>query len=214
MGWLIFFAILILLAILPIGAWICYDEDGFIVKLTAGFIKMTVFQRPERVKSKKKSSEVPPKKEPPPKTEQSKQEQSQKEEPPQSAPKGGSWTDFLPFVQLGLNFLGDFRRKLRLNHLILKISLANADPYTLALTYGSTWAAVGNLLPRLERLFVIKKRDIDVTCDFNAEETTVIAQLKITITLGRIAALLAVYAVRGLKTFLTFKKKRKGGAEA
>lgn len=211
MGWLIFLAIVIILNILPMGVRIRYDKDGFTAKLVLGFVRLTVYPLPKWLKfPKKKTPEAAPK------PEQPKQEQPKAEQPKQEEPKkkGGSWTDFLPFVQLGLSFLGDFRRKFRLNHLILKINLANADPYTLALTYGNTWAAVGNLLPRLERLFVIKKRDIDVTCDFTAEETTVIAQLEITITLGRIAALLAVYAVRGLKTFLTFKKKRNGGAEA
>ena len=85
-------------------------------------------------------------------------------------------------------------------------------PCDLAVNYGKTWTAVGNLIPALERWFVIKKRDVEVECDFTASETKVIARLEITITLGRLLSLVAVYAVRGLKEFFVFRNKRKGGA--
>lgn len=38
--------------------------------------------------------------------------------------------DFLPLVKVALNFLGDFRRKLRVNRLELKLILAGGDPAT------------------------------------------------------------------------------------
>lgn len=217
MGWVITFTILFLLAIFPLGAGIRYDENGFAAKLVLGFVKLTVFPLPNWLKSliSKKPKETPQQEQQAkPEAKKPEQQPPKKEAPQKPQPKGGSWTDFLPFVQLGLNFLSDFRWKLRLNHLVLNINLGGTDPSTLALVYGNTWAAVGNLLPRLERIFVIKKRDINITCDFTAEETTVIAQLEITITLGRIIALLAVYAVRAIKAFLTFKKKRNGGVQA
>ena len=78
--------------------------------------------------------------------------------------------------------------------------------------YGKTWAAVGNLMPTLERWFVIKKRNVEVECDFTASETLVTARLDLSITLGRLLSLVAVYGVRAVKEFLDFKKKRKGGA--
>ena len=115
-------------------------------------------------------------------------------------------------VKVALDLLGDFRRKLRVNVLYLRLILAASDPCDLAVNYGSAWAAVGNLLPQLERFLVIKKRDVAVECDFTASQTLVTAQLKITITLGRLVTLAAVYGFRGLKEFLKLKKKRKGGA--
>ena len=127
--------------------------------------------------------------------------------------KGGSLTDFLPFVKLALDFLGDFRRKLRMKELYLRLILASDDPCDLAVNYGKTWTAVGNFLPALERWFVIKKRDVEVKCDFTASETKVIARVEITITLGRLLSLAAVYGFRGIKEFLVFRNKRKGGAE-
>lgn len=115
-------------------------------------------------------------------------------------------------MKLALNLLGDFRRKLRVNLLEAKIVLAGEDPCDLAVNYGRTWAAVGNFLPQLERVFVIKRRKIDIECDFAAAETLLTARLDITITLGRLLALAAVYGVRGLIEFLKLNNKRKGGA--
>ena len=218
MGWLITLGILVLLAVLPLGVSVNYDSDGPLVKIIAGPIRLTVF--PRRSKQKKE----PKKEEKKPDPEQAKKaaEEAALPKPPQppkpvkeKKPKeknGGSLTDFIPFVKLGLNFLGDFRRKLRLNNLELKLVLASPDPCDLAVNYGKTWAAVGNLMPALERWFVIKKRNVEVECDFTASQTLVTARLDLSITLGRLISLIAVYGVRALKEFLNFKKKRKGGA--
>lgn len=215
MGWLITCGILTLLAVLPLGVRIRYDGAGPLVRVILGPVKITVFPRPKKEKKARKEKEqekeieeqVRPEKENLPQP-----PQPPKEKTPQTEKKGGSLKDFLPFVKLGLDFLGDFRRKLRLDDLYLRLILASSDPCDLAVNYGKTWAAVGNLMPALEKWFVIKKRDVEVQCDFTASETRVIARLDITMTLGRLVSLVAVYAVRGLKEFLHFKKIRKGGA--
>lgn len=221
MGWLIAFGILFFLAVLPLGVSVKYHSGGPLVRVILGPVKFTVYPLPKKKKKEKKKEEKAPdpkqaekarrekeeealpKPPRPPKTEKPKEEREE---------KGGSLTDFIPFVKLAFSFLGDFRRKLRLNNLELKLVLASSDPCDLAVNYGKTWAAVGNLLPALERWFVIKKRNVEVECDFSASETLVIARLDITITLGRLLALVAVYGARALKEFLDFKKKRKGGA--
>jgi len=214
MGWWITFGILFLLAVLPLGVSVKYNADGALVRILLGPIKITLFPRPKKGKKDKK------KKEPAKKQEQPSPDLPKNPKPPakpkQKQPreeKGGSWTDFLPLVKEALRFLGDFRRKLRVDVLEMKLIMASDDPCDLAVNYGRAWAAVGNLLPQLERLFVIKKRDIQVECDFTASETLVIARLDLTITLGRLLAAVVVFGVRALKEFLKIKKKRKGGAK-
>ena len=222
MGWLIAFVILFLLAILPLGVSIKHDEDGALVKVIAGPVKITVFPRPKKEKKKKK-----PKKEESqtqqaaaPQIEPEKKEQPAAQEQPAQPPKqekpakksGGPITDFLPLVQIALDMLGAFRRRLRVNRLELKLLMAADDPCDLAVNYGRAWAAVGNLMPRLERVFVIKKRDIEVECDFETSQTRVTARLDLTITLGRIIATAVVYGIKALIEFLKIKNKRKGGA--
>lgn len=216
MGWLITFGILFLLAVLPLGVRIRYNSDGLLVRVILGPVKITVVPMPKKKKKEEKkkaepaAAQVPvaPVKEgkPLPQPPQPPPEKKQKTE------KGGSLLDFLPLVKTALDFLGDFRRKLRVDDLYLRLILASSDPCDLAVNYGKTWTAVGNLMPQLDRLFVIRKRDVEVQCDFTASDTTVIARVDITITLGRLLALVTVYGIRAVKEFLTIRKKRKGGA--
>jgi hypothetical protein len=208
MGWLIAFIILFLLAILPLGASIKYNSEGPLVRIIAGPIRFTVFPMKKKEKKEKKPKEKKQKKEKP-KKESKKSKDKPKEEKKE---KGGSILDFLPLVQVGLDLLDDFRWKLRLNRLELKLIMAAVDPADLGLNYGRAWAAVGNLVPMLERSFVIKKKDIEVECDFTTTETLIVARLDITITLGRMIALAVVNGIRGLREFLKIMKKRKGGA--
>ena len=211
MGVWIAAAIVLILAVLPLGVRVRYNSAGLILRVIAGPLKITVFPR----KKKPKKQKVKQKK---PKEEQNAESSASEDKPPQppeaqpeQKEKGGSIARFLPFIKLGLKFLGDFRRKLRLDNLYVRLILAGDDPCDLAVNYGRIWAAVGNLMPQLERLFVIKKRDIQVECDFAASETCVVAHLDITITLGRLLALALVYGVRVLIEFLSMK--RKGGGE-
>ena len=211
MGVWIAAAIVLILAVLPLGVRVRYNSAGLILRVIAGPLKITVFPR----KKKPKKQKVKQKK---PKEEQHAEPSASEDKPPQppeaqpeQKEKGGSIARFLPFIKLGLKFLGDFRRKLRLDNLYVRLILAGDDPCDLAVNYGRIWAAVGNLMPQLERLFVIKKRDIQVECDFTASETCVVAHLDITITLGRLLALALVYGVRVLIEFLSMK--RKGGGE-
>lgn len=215
MSWLIALGIVLLLAVLPLGVRLRYNSEGMVLKIIAGPVKITLLPRPpkkkkEKKKKEKKSAVAPaaeeenlPKPPQPPKAPREKKPKGE---------KGGSLLDFLPLVKTALDFLGDFRRKLRLDNLYLRLILAGDDPCNLAVNYGRAWAAVGNLLPQLEKWFVIKKRDIEVECDFETSETLVIAHLDLTITLGSLLAAVLKFAVRALIEYLKLRKKRKGGA--
>lgn len=205
MGWLIALGIVLLLAILPLGISIRYDCDGPSVKLLASVFQFTLYPRPK--KQEKSLKDLSARKNAAKKNSAaaSKQDTSKKQ--------GGSWADFLPLVSLFLDFLGNLRRKIRVKRLELKLVMAADDPCDLAVNYGRTWAAVGGIMPRLEELFVIKKRDVQVECDFTASKTLVVARLDMTITLGRMIALAATYGVKALRELLKIKNKRKGGAD-
>ncbi len=216
MGWWITLGVLTLLAILPLGVSVKYNVEGPLVRLILGPVKLTVVPGKKKQKADKKEDKPKgkPKKEKEPKPKQigaDKPAQPEKQE--EKKEQGGSLLDFLPLVKELFRFLGDFRRKLRLDVLELKLIMAADDPCDLAVNYGRAWAAVGNLLPKLEQWFVIKKRDIEVECDFTAEETKVIARLDLTITLGRLVAAVCRFGFRVLKEFIKIYNKRKGGAK-
>ena len=201
MGWLIAAGVIFLLAIMPLGISAVYDDAGPLLKAIVGPVRISLYP------SKGKKTE----KEPKPKTEKKKKVSSPT--PSAQKKKGGSFQDFLPLVQAVIEFLRTFRRKLRVKRLEMKLIMAADDPCDLAVNYGKAWAAVGNLMPQLERLFVIKKRNVEVECDFTADKTLIFAKLDLTITLGRLLALAMVHGIRILRQFLTIMKTRKGGAK-
>ena len=198
MGWLIALAVIVLLAVLPLGASVKYDAGGPLVRLIIGPWHPALYPRKKQEKPEKEKKDKPKKKSGP-KTKSAPEKKS-----------GGKLTDFLPLAQTALALLNDLRRKLRVKNLELKIIMAGDDPCDLAVNYGRAWAALGNLMPRLERFLVIRKRDLQVECDFTADETYIYARMDVTITLGRLVYLAARYGVRALKQFM---KIQKGGAE-
>ncbi len=204
MGWIIALGIFLLLAAVPLGASVRYDADGIRVRVIAGFLRFTVIPLPQKKKKPpKKAKAASAQSQPKPKKSSAQADEKK---------KGGSWRDFMPLVRTGLDFLNQFRRKLRVNNLQLKLILAGDDPCDLAVNYGRAWAALGNLLPLLEKTFVIKKRDCEVECDFTADETLVTAQMDVTIRLGQMLSMAVHYGIRIIKDLLVLKKKRKGGA--
>ena len=198
MGWLIALAVIVLLAILPLGVSAIYDEAGPLIRLIFGPVKLAVFP------AKKKPSA--------PKKAKAKKQKTQSTGAQKKTSNGGKLSDFLPIVYTILDFLADFRRKILVNRLEMKLTMAGDDPCDLAVNYGRAWAALGNLEPQLDRLFIIKKKDLQIQCDFEETDTRIAARLDLTITVGRLLALATRYGVRVLREFLSIMKLRKGGA--
>ena len=193
-GWLIVVAVLLLIWFLPLGVSAVYNQNGSVAKLLIGPLSFWLYP-----KKKKKTEQN---------TKESAKKKSNKKE---SSKKGGSYKDFIPIVHLLVDFLEAFRKKLWVKRLEIKLVMAGSDPCDLAVNYGKAWAAVGNLFPLLERVFVIKKRNVEVECDFTADKTLIYARLDLTITVGRILSLGAVHGIRMLREFINLTKLRKGG---
>lgn len=234
MGWWIALGILVLLAILPLGVHVSYDQDGPVIKIIAGPIRYTLI--PKKKKKEKPKKEKKPKKnkkakkapealpegeqlpEEPVETEKSKKEKKSKKtekKDEKAEKKGGSILDFLPLVDIALEFVGNFFGKtLHIDVLYVKFTMSGGDPYNLAMNYGKAWAAVGTVWSKLDEWMTIKKRDIQIQVDFEGSETLVNARVEITLTLGRLIGLAVRYGVKALITLLKILNKRKGGAQA
>lgn len=195
---LIVAAILLGLAIFPLGFSAVYREETPGVWLLIGPLRFRVF--PGKPKENKVSG--------------NRYTGNKKTSKPNNgSKKGGNYRDFQPVIRSVMEFLGHFRRKIRVNRLELKLTLAGDDPGDLAVNYGRAWGALGSLIPQLERLFVIKNRDIEVLCDFTSDKTLIFARLDATITLGRTLHLLSWHGVKILKHLFKLKKLRKGGVQ-
>lgn len=192
MGWLIALAVIAVTLFLPLGFSAIYRQSDPGVWLLIGPFKFRVFPGNKKEKSA---------------------EQQKASKTGDSQSKGGSYQNFQPIVRTIIEFLGEFRQKIRVKRLELKVILAGGDPSDLAVNYGRAWAALGNLMPHLERLFVIKKRNLEVECDFVADETLIYARIDATISVIKTLHLLSRHGIKILKNLLELKKLRKGGAQ-
>ena len=216
MGWMIAFAIVSVLAYIPLGVGLYYGQGGPWGKLLVGPVKIKLFPKKKKAEN---TTEKPSTK----KDANVRSATSASDGPPSGAPvspnakrtkqkKEGSLMDFLPLVDIALDLLASFGSKLRVNNLLLHLTLAADDPCDLAIHYGRAQAAVAGLMARLNDCLIIKRQDVQIQCDFTAEETAVTAQLDMTITLGRLASLLVVYGFRALMNYMKIKNQRQGGA--
>ena len=196
MGWLIAFAVLAFLAIVPIGLRVRYDSNGPWAAFMIGPVRAQLYPRTKKEKS----------------VHSEKKQKADKTSGKKKA-SGGSIGDFLPLVRLVLDILADFRTHLVVDHLRLTLILADSDPCDLALNYGKGWAALGNLMPLLERALVIKRRDLEVECDFTAEKTTVIAGADLTLRVWQLAFLAFTHGPGVIKEYFNIMNKRKGGVK-
>lgn len=200
MIWLIIIAIVVFLGIMPVGIRAMYDDDGAFLSLSIGPFSIRIYPRLRSSKTQKKkhSAKVASKNTAAADSNDTKDK--------------GTLSDFLSIADFVLEVLSDFRRKLRVNDLQLNVILAGGDPCDLSVNYGRAWAAIGSLMPQLERLFVIKNRNVEVQCDYLADTTRVRARIHISITIARLLSLVIYHGIRGFRKYYKLIKQIKGGA--
>ena len=195
---LVILAVLVLIGCIPVGVDAAYGEGGVLLSAKISFFRLQILPaKPKKPKKAKKSKQQKPAASPAPSA--APDTPAAEAAPQKKLALPGGLNGILRLVNLALSTLGDLRRKLRVEELTLHVTFAGDDPADAALHYGQAWAAVGALMPALDRLFVIKKRDIFPILDYNREQMSVDAHLILTITIGRALAL-------GLKAGLGFLK--------
>ena len=194
---LVIFAVLVLIGCIPVGVDARYGADGIFLAAKIGPFRLQLL--PQKPKKKKKK----PAKQPPAVKPAEKKPAEKKQNPLLS----GGVDGLMQLLTLALDTLGDLRRKLRVNALMLHVTVPGGDdPAKAAMNYGRAWAAIGALTPAMERLFVIKKRDIQPELNYNETQMKVDAHLVTTITIGRSLAL-ALRAGVGFLKILNERKK-------
>ena len=194
MGWLLCLAVLLMVGALPIGVFWEYRHGAAGLYAQLGPVRI-----PIRGKREKKT--------------QAKAGRSF--ESHETAKKKGSdrrVSDYFPLMKPVLKFLVDFRKKLRVSDLRLKIVLAGDDPCDLSLNYGRAWAAVGNLMPLMDRFLVIKNREISIECDYAGSHTTVDAAIRLTVTVARLLQIVLYHGISILREYYKILKQAKDGA--
>ena len=195
---LVIFAVLVLIGCIPVGVDARYGADGIFLAAKIGPVRLQLL--PQKPKKKKKK----PAKKQQPAAKPAKKKPAEKKKNPLLS---GGVDGLLQLLGLAFDTLGDLRRKLRVNALMLHVTVPGGDdPAKAAMNYGRAWAAIGALTPAVERLFVIKKRDIQPELNYNETQMKVDAHLVTTITIGRSLAL-ALRAGVGFLKILNERKK-------
>lgn len=197
------FSVLALIGCIPVGVDARYHKDGMFLAAKIWFVKLQLL--PAKPKKPKKPGKA--------KKSAKKQSEPKKDAPAEKKANpllSGGLDGLMQLLDLAFDTLGDLRRKLRVNELTLRVTIPGGDdPAKAAMQYGRAWAAVGALTPAMERLFVIKKRDIQPFLDYNETSMQVDARLTLTITIGRSLALALRAGIRFLKIM---NQRKKGGA--
>ena len=194
MVWIVVLLCLLLVGFLPLGIRAWYKHGKGSVILMIGPLRLSVYPQKQR-RSQKNGVK-----------------KDGFESHAQAAKKRRSFMDYFPIVQLICDFLKDFRTKLRINDLRFKAILAEDDPCDLSVHYGQAWAAVGNVMPLLENSFTIKKRNIEIECDYIAESTQIYAYVDMRITVAQMLSIGIFHGYKILRKYFEIKKNAKDGA--
>lgn len=188
---IIILAVLALILFTPLGVSAAYLGGELSLAVRVMFFNITVFPAKEKEKKKEKKPKKPKKKKPKPK-----KEKTEKKPKPELG-------DILALAKIGLDALGSLKRKIVINDFLLHLTVADEDPYNAAVNYGRINTALSMLLPKVEKAFNIRRRDVKTCVDFESTELTADARLTLTLTVAKV---LAVGFAAGFR-FLKFKIK-------
>ena len=194
-------ALLVLLALLllPFGAWVRYDQEGFVAFVKVLFLRFQVYPAPEKKKDEEKKQEQRPSEVQPPHSAEEKKE----------APKKGGKLELvrsaLPLVKPALVGL---KKRLSVNQLDLHVTWAGSDPADVAMGYGCANAALGTLWAVIDQNFKVKKSDLGVSVDFDAPSPTVYLNATVTLNLWKALTLVLPLLVRFLRNYSRLKREK------
>lgn len=198
---LIILAIITIVLVVPLGVRAAYFADVFSLAARVACFNIRLYPR----KPKKDKPEKPkkPKKEKKPKKPKKRRPgddiEAQKEE---------KLRKLLQLAKIGLNALGDFRRKLTVNSLTLHVVSAADDPYDAAMLYGGLNSVLPVLLPLAESALNIQKSDIKTGVSFETTEPSVKFEIILTISLARIFGVAFAAGFAYLKFMIRSRRER------
>lgn len=189
---LVLLAVLILLALLPLGVEVLYKGDGLFVRAKAGPIWLKLYpSAPDKEKKKKKK----PKKEPEPEPEEAAPDEAE------PAKKGGKLELVKAALPLLRPALAGVKRRLTIRDLELLVTWAAANPADTAVGYGYANSALGILWAVVDENFKVKRSRLGCQVDFNITSPTVYAKAVLTMNLWQVLTLALPLLIRFYKNY-------------
>lgn len=220
-GLLLFLLVLLLLVLLlPARVQVMLRQEKFFLWVGLGPFRLRLLPWKEKKPKKQKKSEKPeeakpqnrePPPSPPPQAERpgvaarpAPQIRKEKESTPVS---GGMGKLDIPYIMdlihLGLSAMGQFRRALRVDRFLLDCAIATGDAAKTAMAYGAAAAGVGMFLPLLEENLRVRKKDIQVICDFEGTESQIFLEVQVSALVFQ----LLIIGIKVLRGFLRLRKQ-------
>ena len=201
---LVIVAVLVLLLVMPFGVSARYVDGELGAAARVMCFNIKVLPRKEKPEKKKKAEK--PKKE-----KKSKKEKPEKEKKPRPKP---SPEELLQLLKLGLDAMARFKRKITVNRFMLHLVVAAEDPFDATMAYGLVNTGLGMLEGMRGRAFRVKQCDIQTALDFDSTEPRFDAELTMTISLGRILAVVFAAGWGFMKIKMNAAKDQKAAAKA
>lgn len=220
-GLLLFLLVLLLLVLLlPARVRVMLRQEKFFLWVGLGPFRLRLLPWKEKKPKKQKKSEKPeeakpqnrePPPSPPPQAERpgeaarpAPQIRKEKESTPVF---GGMEKLDIPYIMdlihLGLSAMGQFRRALRVDRFLLDCAIATGDAAKTAMAYGAAAAGVGMFLPLLEENLRVRKKDIQVICDFEGTESQIFLEVQVSALVFQ----LLIIGIKVLRGFLRLRKQ-------
>ena len=220
-GLLLFLLVLLLLILLlPARVRVMLRQEKFFLWVGLGPFRLRLLpwkeKKPKKQKKPEKPEEATPQKRetppsPPPQAARpgeaagpAPQIRKEKESTPVS---GGMEKLDIPYIMdlihLGLSAMEQFRRALRVDRFLLDCAIATGDAAKTAMAYGAAAAGVGMFLPLLEENLRVRKKDIQVICDFEGTESQIFLEVQVSALVFQ----LLIIGIKVLREFLRLRKQ-------
>ena len=106
-----------------------------------------------------------------------------------------------------LEAAGQFRRKLQIDELRLRLVAGAPDPADAALRYGQANALLGAIWQPVTRVFHVKDGWARVEVDFDRTEPALYGRVSLSLTVGELAALGLSFGVKALSVLLAVRRE-------
>ena len=223
-------AVIIIIALLRVGADAVYDSNGLVLKVFAGLVSIRLLpertisaeeeEKKEKKKALKKARAEEKKKKKKLKAEKrrlkaekkkSKTKTDSDSSEQKSGKRGGTVDLILSMLPSVKKVLGRFRRKLLIKRLKVYYTSAGEDPYSTAMAFGYASAGMGVLMPFLYNHFRVRKCDLRADFDFDAKEPYVYIEARVSLAIWEIIYILLGISLGTLVRNMSGSGRKEGG---
>jgi len=193
----------LLLLLVRVGCRVDYDADGLTVWLKVACFRFQLL--PDRTDQQKKEAKRRRKEQKKARKDRkkAKDKPDASEKNGEATPKKGELRWLLQLVEPALRALGRLRRRLRVERVRIDYAIGGAgDPAAAAVKYGAVSAGGGALLPLINAALDVRDWDLDLSVDFETEETRVALSAAGTYRVGQLVAIMLALAFSVLGAYM------------